>query len=250
MVPSYSLSSIITMKAYKNLILIGTSHIAKQSMHEVKAAIAGNKPAVVCVELDEGRFYGLINNKRSGKISIRDIGLSGYLFARLGSFVQKHLGKIVDLEPGSEMLAAVHASKDVGAKIALIDQDIQVTLRNLHFTWRDAWNMLSDTVRGIIQPKKEAEKLGIKNLDLRKVPPAELVEKLILRVKERHPGIYKALISDRDRFMAHRLYRIMQENEKSVIVAVVGAGHEPGIIANLERLFGSGAEISYRFSLN
>jgi pheromone shutdown protein TraB len=45
------------------------------------------------------------------------------------------------------------------------------------------------------------------------------------------PGLYRALVSDRDAFMAFRLRTLATRFER--IVAVVGAGHETGI----KRLF-------------
>jgi len=45
------------MIKYKNLSIIGTSHIAKQSLDEVKDIIEHTKPYINALELDKKRFY-------------------------------------------------------------------------------------------------------------------------------------------------------------------------------------------------
>ena len=115
---------------YKNLVFLGTSHIAKQSMNEVKKYIEEQKPDIVALELDKRRLNALMS-KAPRKIelrSIRHIGLKGFLFSLFGAWAEKKLGKIVGVAPGSEMKQAIKLAKKNGIKIALIDQDIEVTL--------------------------------------------------------------------------------------------------------------------------
>ena len=49
---------------YKNLTIIGTSHIAKQSLDEVKEEIETNKPDIVAIELDKNRLQALFQKKK------------------------------------------------------------------------------------------------------------------------------------------------------------------------------------------
>ena len=57
---------------YKNLTVIGTSHIAKQSLDDVKHAIEEEKPDLVTLELDKKRLYALISKKKD-RISFYNI---------------------------------------------------------------------------------------------------------------------------------------------------------------------------------
>src|SRR3989344_6927999 len=89
-------------------IIVGTSHIARQSIAEIKKTIENEKPSVIAVELDAMRLQSLITNK--SKIELRMIirvGVKGFIFALIGSYIQKKLGKIAGLAPGSDMLSAV-----------------------------------------------------------------------------------------------------------------------------------------------
>ena len=126
---------------YKNLAIIGTSHIAKQSLEEVEKAIEEGKPDIVALELDRKRLYSLMN-KEERKISIYDIrrvGFKGFIFSLIGAWAEKKLGKIVGVAPGSEMKKAVMLARKYKLKIALIDQDIEITLRRFSkaLTWRE-----------------------------------------------------------------------------------------------------------------
>jgi len=75
---------------YKNITIIGTSHIAKQSIEDVKNTINNEKPDIIALELDRKRLYSLVH-KGEGKIRIRDIfkiGIKGYLFLKFGSWAE------------------------------------------------------------------------------------------------------------------------------------------------------------------
>ena len=52
----------------ENLTIIGTSHIAKQSIEEIKNSVAETKPDIIALELDNKRLYALIHEKKSSGI--------------------------------------------------------------------------------------------------------------------------------------------------------------------------------------
>ena len=214
------------MIQYKNLVLIGTSHISPESVKEVKKIIDEIKPTYVAVELDKGRLLGLMGKKE--KLKIKDmfkLGIKETLFIMFGSWLEKKLGKMVRTKPGDEMKVAVREAAKIKAKILLIDQEINITVKRLfkYLTFKDKIRFVGDIIKGLLG---FGEKMSI---DLRKVPESELIEKLILQVKERYPNIYKVLITERNEIMAKRLIKFMEKNPSEKIVAVVGAGHESGM---------------------
>ncbi|MBW2963684.1 TraB family protein [Candidatus Woesearchaeota archaeon] len=213
------------------LILIGTSHIAQQSIQEIEKTIQEQKPDLLALELDPQRFQALITNQKS-KVRLSDvsrIGFKGFLFAAIGAYIQKKLGKMVGTAPGSEMLTAIKQAKKHQIPIALIDQDIAVTLRRFSqtLTWKERFRFIADLFKGIFTRKKQLEKLG--NIDLTKVPPKELVKKLIGELKQRYPNIYKVLVEERNQIMIRNLKYLFQENPDKTVLAVVGAGHQDAI---------------------
>ena len=223
---------------YKNLRIIGTSHIAIESVNEIRRAVSEEKPDLIAVELDRHRLHGLLEHKKS-RFEFRDmfkLGVKGYLFAIVASYLQKKLGRSVGLEPGSDMLEAVKLAKQTDVHLALIDQDISITLRNFGkaFTWKEKWHLIVDIFMSVFFNKREMAKIGITNLDLNKVPTKKVITMMLKHVQERYPSIYKALIQDRNYVMARHLSGLMSKHQK--IVAVVGAGHEEEIITILKKI--------------
>ncbi|MFH1849344.1 MAG: TraB/GumN family protein [archaeon] len=231
---------------YRNLHIIGSSHIARQSLNEVRAHIENEKPDIVALELDPRRLYGLLHDAK-GSFPIWKIGIKGYLFSVIGSWASKKLGKLVGVAPGSEMKTAYRLARKNNLKVALIDQDIEITLKRFsaELTWREKWNFVADLIRGLFFRDKVMEGLGIKGLDLRKVPDKEMIRKLIGQLKVRFPNVHKVLIDERNRVMAANLSRIMAAHPDSRILAVVGAGHEEDIISLLKARFGYSFSVEY-----
>ena len=44
-------------------------------------------------------------------------------------YIQNKIGKDVDVKPGSEMIGAIEATEDLDIKFALLDRDINITLK-------------------------------------------------------------------------------------------------------------------------
>ncbi|MBU2638882.1 MAG: TraB family protein [Nanoarchaeota archaeon] len=220
------------MLKYKGLYLIGTSHIAVESIKEVVKAITVHKPQIVALELDEGRFYGLMHKKRK-KPSLKDIyalGVKAFIFTLIGAWVENKLGKVVGTSPGDEMKAAAKVAKECNAEIALIDRDIRDTLKSLfrQITWKEKFRFLWDLLFGVFSNSNRMA------FDLRKVPDAGIITKMISHVRKRYPSVYNALIAERNTVMAKHLYNLMVKYD--CIVAVVGAGHEAGIIKEIKSM--------------
>jgi len=222
------------MKRLNNLIVIGTSHISSQSVQEVEQVINQEQPQIIAVELDKNRLTALIsNNKRKLSISaLPTIGVKGYLFALIGSYIQKKMGKVVNIEPGSEMLTAINLAKKNKVDLALIDQPIEITLQRFsrEFTWKEKWRVIIDILLGLVQPKKQLKKYQLENFDLRTVPEEKAIIKLLKVIKKRYPSLYKVLIEERNQYISSRLISLINKNTNKKIVAVVGAGHEEEII--------------------
>jgi pheromone shutdown-related protein TraB len=213
---------------YRNLIIIGTSHIASESLKEVKKTIESEEPDIVALELDKKRLAALLSKKHSRLRwrDIRRIGIKGYIFSLMGAYVEKKLGSKVGVSPGSEMLSAFKLAKRFKAKVALIDQDIEITLRRFSdaLTWREKWNFVVDLFKGLILRKSEI------TFDLSTVPSKTLITTLIKKVKKRYPNIHRVLVVERNKVMARNLANIHLEFPEDKIVAVVGAGHEEAIL--------------------
>lgn len=218
------------MQVYKNLTLVGTSHISKESVKEVEEVILHQQPDVVAIELDKKRFLALKEKnpkQRYGLNEIKRFGVKGFVFALIGQYVEKKLGARVGVAPGSEMLKAVEIAQNVKSKVAFIDQPIDITLQRFSkaLTWKEKSRFIYDILKNIVKQEKI-------EFDLNKVPKQELIDKMMDIVKKRYPNFYKVLVTERNEYMAKHLYKLMQEYK---VVAVVGAGHEKEIIDEIKK---------------
>ncbi len=212
--------------------IIGTSHIAKDSINEITKAISQYQPDIIAVELDSDRLKSLFS-KEKPKISlsaIKKVGIQGFIFAKLGQSIQQKLGKWVGVEPGSEMKTAIELAKKNNIEVALIDQPIYITLRNFSnaFTWREKWRFFADIVKSIVTPKNQAKKTGL-DFDLRKVPEKELILKMMQHLHIRYPSLYKAIVGDRNHYMVQKIIQILRDKQDKKILVIVGAGHVQGM---------------------
>ena len=216
-----------------NLKIIGTSHIAKQSVNEIKAAVSSWKPEIIALELDLQRAAALMS-KQKNKVTLAmiiQIGVKGYVFAKIGQFVQQKLGKMVGVSPGSEMKAALMLARKEKLEVAFIDQPIRITLKNFskYLSWKEKFRFFWDLVKGLLFPRKQMQEMGLDKFDLTKVPGKEVVKKLVNQMRKRYPNVYKALVSDRNKYMVKNIIKILRKNPGKKILVVIGAGHEEGM---------------------
>lgn len=224
------------MIVYKNLYIIGTSHISIDSINEVKNFIIKDKPDIIALELDKARFLSLTSEEKNkiNLYSIKKIGLKGFIFSLIGSWAQRRLGNLVGVAPGSEMLTAISLAKELKIPIVFIDQDINITLKRISYfvTFKEKIRFFTDILKGFIF--KKINGLNIANFDLKKVPEEKLITIILRFIKKRYPGFYKALIHERNIIIAKNLNRIIEANNNKKILAVLGAGHLPGLMEILK----------------
>lgn len=223
------------MHSFKNLTTIGTSHIARQSLEEIEDFIETRKPDIIALELDARRAYALMHKvkRRLGWRDIRRIGLKGFLFGMLGSWVEKKLGAKVGIKPGAEMRLALKLAQQHRVQVAFIDQDIEVTLKKLSkaFCWKEKWSLVKDIFKVLVLRKAEIK------FDLTKVPGQELIKELTSKVKKEYPHLYMVLVTERNSIMAKRLTALVKSYPSKHILAVVGAGHELEILEIIKKNF-------------
>ena len=212
------------------IYLIGTSHIAKESLEKVEMNISGRKPDLVAVELDLARLQGLIHKKK-GKIQLP---LFQKVIVLLLQKMQDTLSKETGILPGQEMLDAVRHAKKADAQVALIDQRINVTISKLMKAMGlvEKAKLMAYLVLGFLGLGASKVLPAEKGIDLNKIPEDEFIEYAIEYMESAFPSIFKVLVADRNWYMAHNLMKLSGKFE--TIVAVVGAGHVRGMKKLLE----------------
>lgn len=221
------------VKVNDNIVLVGTAHISKDSVEEVKQVIKKYKPDIVAVELCQKRYDAITKKDQWEKTPVNKLLKKGNAYLLLAqtflSSIQRRIGKEYGVEPGSEMIAAMDVAKKQGLKVALVDRDISVTLRRawrrmgIREKFRLAWEFLKALV-GYDEEKLE-------DFDLEKLMDQDVISSMMEEFGEIAPSITDVLISERDRYIAKKLY---EESKKGKVVGVVGAGHLKGIKKHLE----------------
>ena len=130
------------------LRLLGTAHVATTSVEAVKEQIETYQPKIVGVELCKTRHDALVEGRRLDKEGLRRVIKEGkapmVLMQAMLSAEQRRLGLNEGQEPGAELLAAVETAKEAGIEVALVDRDIQVTMRRAwkKMKWRERFRLL------------------------------------------------------------------------------------------------------------
>jgi len=213
-------------------LVIGTSHVSKNSVKEIKSAIIEFKPDIVAVELDINRYKNLFNKNWKRKINLKlfsEIGFFGFIFLLVGSISQKIIGKKTGSSAGNDMKSAIIFGKKAGAKIALIDQDIRITLRKLskEVPLKEKLKLFTFAF------KKNSSKT---QFDVKKVPSQKKIKELISEFKSDFPNIYSCLVKDRDNYMKNQIKLLKNKFPDSKILVVIGAGHKEKVEKFIENV--------------
>ena len=215
------------------LQIIGTSHIARESINTIKNKILDEKPDIVAVELDASRVPYLFGKKQR-KLRLADIkhiGVVGFIFNLIGGFIQRKLGAKVGLAPGADIRAAIRTASKVNAKIYLIDRPIAKSLQRLSETmtiW-EKLRFLGYICGGFLLPASKE----LKRIDLTRVPEDRLIATLTTELNKKFPHIYQVLVREREQYMATKIKHLLRAYPHKKIMAVVGAGHVRGIKKHL-----------------
>jgi len=211
--------------------IVGTAHVSAKSVDEVREAIEQFHPDIVAVELDQGRSKAI--NKEGVTPSVDDVlelkNFDQLLIQWLLSYIQRKIGLDVGVEPGAEMKAAMAEAQERGLRVELVDRDIKVTL--LRF-----WQSLGfigkiKMVGSLIFSIAEVENIDAEEIE--KLKNEDMLEVIMGEFKKFSPNGARALIDERDAYIAHNLIDIKNEADHRIL-AVVGAGHMLGITRYLQ----------------
>lgn len=216
----------------REIILVGTAHISKESIEESVQTIRTEKPDRVCVELDEGRLQALRNEKGWQEVDVVKVLKSGRGFFLLANLVlssfQKRMGADVGVKPGDEMKEALRVAEEEGIPTALVDRPIEVTLKRAwakNSLWGKA-KLLATLVGSAFSDD------DIKAEDIENLKDSGAMDSMMAELAKELPTVKEVLIDERDRYLASHIWKA----EGNRIVAILGAGHLPGTEATIRLL--------------
>lgn len=209
----------------KEIILVATAHVSKESVELVKQVIDEERPDSVCIELDQDRYNNIKNPKAWESMDVVKVIKTkrvGYLLANLAlSSYQKRIAKNLDAVVGGEMLQGIESAEAVGAGLVLADRNIQTTFLRI-------WRKL-----GFVEKVKLLfslffsfdEDSELTDADLQELLKQDMLESMMSSMRKEFPKIGDILISERDQYLAGKI----KEAPGKKIVAVLGGAHVPGV---------------------
>ncbi len=214
----------------KKIFLVGTAHISQTSADLVAKIIAQEHPQSVAVELCESRFQSIQDPDRWKNTDILTIIKQGKGYVLLAQLMlaafQKKLGGKLQVKPGAEMLRAIECARSERAEIVLADRDVKTTLKRV---WASVgfWSMCKlsfSMVGGVLGDTPIDDK------EIERLKSSDALEELLREFTSAFPEVRHSLIDERDYYLAEKIRRA----PGSVVVAVVGAGHVPGILKSIQ----------------
>ncbi len=209
----------------KELILIGTAHVSKQSAEQVKEVIESERPDSVCIELDEQRYQSIMAGDRWKEMDIFKVikqRKATFLLMNLViSSFQKRVAKQFGIKPGQEMIQGIESAREVGANLVLVDRNIQITFSRIWHgigLWGKA-KLLMQIFLSIFNDENISEE------ELEKLKSQDMLDAMLEDFTVSFPKLKVPLIDERDQYLAQKI----KEAPRNKIVAVMGAAHVPGI---------------------
>ena len=212
--------------------VLGTAHVSSTSVAAVKEQIEAFKPDIVAVELCASRHSALTSNRRLDKEGLLKVVKEGkaplVMLQSLLASEQRKMGLDEGEQPGAELLAAVQTAEEANLEVALIDRDIQTTLRR-------AWKRMKffEKVKilwSLLGEEEDEEAPEVSQL----LEDQDLLTSLMEELRTFSPGAGSVLIDERDAYLAGKISALEQNSNKRIL-AVVGAGHLKGIEAHLNQ---------------
>ena len=209
----------------KNITLIPTAHVSRESAELVASTIDELQPDCICVELDEDRYRSITEPDRYRNTDITKIIKDkkvGFMFVNLllGSY-QKKMAKQLGSKTGQEMLTGINKAKELNVPLVNADRSIQTTFKRIwaNMTFKDKVKLLSAFISSVGDNEEISEE------ELAKLQKEDMLTNALGEVSREFPFITDVLVTERDRYLTEKIRKAPGHN----IVAVLGAAHTIGI---------------------
>lgn len=216
----------------RKITLIGTAHISHESVIEVSETIKNLLPDCVAVELDDKRCESVKNSNSWRELDIIKVLKSGQGFLLLANLVlasfQKRMGQNVGVKPGDEMLEAIKTAQEMNVPVEMVDRPIQITLKR---AWaKNSFVGKSKLLAALISSAFSKEEISSEQIE--ELKRNSEMDSMMKELADYMPTIKEVLIDERDRYLASHIWECKGNN----VVAVLGAGHLPGVVKYLEQI--------------
>ncbi len=207
------------------LLLFGTAHVSAKSADDVAMLIETIKPDKIAIELCSQRFETITKPEQWKNTDIFTLIKSGkssvLLLQLILASYQKRIANKLKIKPGAEMHKAIECASTNNIPLILIDRDIKVTLRR---AWSNIsfFDILKILFSSIFSSSKDED---ITEEEIEALKNEDELSSALKEFSDKLPKLKKALVDERDVYMSS----VLKESEGGTILAIVGAGHVPGM---------------------
>ncbi len=216
----------------REIILVGTAHVSRESVDEVARVVREETPDRVCVEIDAGRYKSMTEQEDWEKLDVAKVLKEGKGFLLMANLVlssfQRRLGMGLGVKPGDEMKKGIETAVELGIPYSFCDREVQITLKR---AWAKCgfWSK-SKLMAALASSALSTEKL--EETEIEALKDKNELDGMMAQLADYLPKVKETLIDERDRYLASKIW----SSEGRRLVAVIGAGHMDGVKAHLARL--------------
>ena len=222
-----------------DIFLCGTLHVSPSSVHMVRDVITSLRPDNVVLELCPSRAETLFDHDPPA-VQLRQVlghalrtRSSRNLGMGLLCWMQSKAARLTQSNLGGEQQAAAQAAQECRAQVILGDRHYEVTMQRI-FDRLNMWNKLQMCIIVML----EALTMNLQKLSTyirRTESEVGFAEEEIRQFMKYLPRIAEIIITERDLYLAQSIRNAATSSNitNTTLVAVVGAGHLPGIRRHL-----------------
>ena len=214
----------------KEITIIGTAHVSKESVALVDEVIKEINPDTVCVELCHSRLSTISDPSKWKNTNLIDVIKKKQTAVLMSNLIlasyQKRMGEKLGVAPGEEIRTAVKVAKEIDAAIVPVDREIKTTLKR---AWHSMgfWSAIK-FIGSLLYSMFDSEEITEEEIE--KLKNKDILESVLVDMKHEMPAVSKIIIHERDLYLTESI----RNAPGNRIVAVVGAGHVPGILKEWE----------------
>jgi len=209
--------------------LLGTAHVSRKSAEAVVELIQSGRFDAVAVELCQSRLDALTGKQDWANLDLYKIireKKAGLVMANLalGAY-QRRIAEQFGIEPGAEMRAAAEEAAKHNLPLQLIDRNVAITLRRSYDSvpWYKRLYLMTGLLLGVVSSEEIDEE------SIEKLKQGDLLESTFTEFAKHSPELYRALIQERDEYMAAQLRSANRGEDDREVLVVIGAGHMEGM---------------------
>ncbi len=214
----------------KEIYLVKTAHVTKNSVEDVRECFKEVDPDAVCIELDAQRLSSIENKdawRNTDLIEVIKKKQVAYLLVNtiLSSF-QRRMAKQMDSSSGAEMVEGIRLSRENNKELVLADRPIKTTFSRIwaKLGTKERFKLLVSIISSIFDDEEISEE------ELQELKSSDALETALKEVGKEFPMVKQVLVDERDQYLAQKIKTAPGKK----VMAIIGAAHCNGILRNLE----------------